>query len=227
MKKRKEPSSAPETPYLAARREWNERYGSYVKAASNWRVAALASMGIALCAVGGLIAVSMQTKVVPYAVELNGHQEVVRVQRADLLSAPNANQIRASLRNWVIGARTVYGDRFAMKNLIDQTYAMTMPDSRAYTDLANYHRANNPYERAANETVSVDVKVVVPVSDTSWQVEWTETTKQTSGKVVGVQEWQGTFTIAVSPPTDAKQIMMNPLGLYVRQFSWTSRLQSQ
>ena len=26
-----------DNPYLAARQEWNERYGSYVKAAATWR----------------------------------------------------------------------------------------------------------------------------------------------------------------------------------------------
>lgn len=224
MNNPKSAPSAPENPYLSARREWNERYGNFVKQAANWRVVAFGSIGVALCAVGGLVAVSMQSKVVPYAVELNGHQEVVRVQRADLLSAPNANQIRASLRGWVIGARTVYGDRYAMKNLIDQTYAMTMPDSRAFMDLSNYHRANNPYELADAESVAVDVKAIVPMTDTTWQVEWTETTKEVSGKVISAQDWQGSFTIGVSPPTDAKQIMLNPLGLYVNQFSWTSRI---
>lgn len=212
--------------WLDGKREWNERYGSYIKQRDSWRLVAFGSLAVALVAVGGLVAVSMQSKVVPYAVELNGHQEVVRVQRADLLSAPNANQIRASLRNWVVGARTVYGDRFAMKNLIDQTYAMTLPSSRAFTDLSSYHRASNPYERAENEAVTVDVKVVVPVSDTTWQVEWTETKKDSSGKVATVEDWQGNFTVAVSPPTDPQQIMLNPLGLYVKQFSWTSRLQA-
>jgi len=218
---------AAETPYLSARREWNERYGDYIKSAHNWRMTAFGSTAVALCAVAGLVGVSLQSKVVPYAVELNGHQEVVRVQRADLLATPNANQIRASLRNWVIGARTVYEDRFAMKNLVDQTYAMTLPDSRAFKELAEYHRANNPYERSSRQTVTVDVKVVVPVSDTSYQVEWTETTKEASGKVIDTQDWQGTFTIAISPPSEVNQIMVNPLGLYVRQFNWTSRLTKQ
>jgi P-type conjugative transfer protein TrbG len=31
----------PENPYLAARQEWNERYGSYVSAAASWRFAAI------------------------------------------------------------------------------------------------------------------------------------------------------------------------------------------
>ena len=217
----------PETPYLNARREYMERYGDLVKSAHSWKMTAFASLGISAILTAGLVGVSLQSKVVPYAVELNGHNEVVRVQRADVLSAPNANQIRASLRTWVIGARSVYGDRYAMKNLIDQTYAMTYPDSRAFKELAEYHRGNDPYQRAARETVTVDVKVVVPISDTSWQVEWTETTKELSGKVVSAQDMQGNFTVAISPPTDANQIMLNPLGLYVRSFSWTSRLTPQ
>lgn len=215
---------APETPYLAGRREWNERYGSYIKRENNWRLAALGSIAVALMAVSGLVWVSGQAKVVPYAVQLNGNNEVVRVQRADVASRPNANQMRAALRNWVIGARTVYVDLRAEQALVDATYAMTLPDSPAYQNLATYHRESNPYTRAANETVEVEVKAVVPVSDETWQVEWTETTKQRSGKVVDTKQWQGTFTVLISPPTNEAQIMVNPLGIYVRQFAWTTRL---
>ena len=31
----------PDNPYLAARYEWNERYGSYMRAASAWRTVGL------------------------------------------------------------------------------------------------------------------------------------------------------------------------------------------
>lgn len=226
-KAREEQPEVPQTPYLAARREWNERYGDYVKAAHHWRLAAFGSIAIALASVGGLVAVSIQSKVVPYAVELNGHGEVVQVRRADVLARPDANQIRAALRTWVMGTRTVYTDRLAMKNLIDETYAKTLPSSPAYQNLAEYHRAHNPYLRAANETVSVEVQVAVPVSENSWQVEWTETTRQASGKLISIEQWQATITVAISPPTTPQQIMLNPLGLYVRQFDWTSRLQNR
>lgn len=215
---------APETPYLAGRREWNERYGSYIKRENNWRLVALGSIAVAVIAVSGLVWVSGQAKVVPYAVQLNGNNEVVRVQRADVASRPNANQMRAALRNWVIGARTVYVDLRAEQALVDATYAMTLPDSPAYQNLATYHRESNPYTRATNETVEVDVKAVVPVSDETWQVEWTETTKQRSGKIADTKQWQGTFTVLISPPTNEAQIMVNPLGIYVRQFAWTARL---
>ncbi|TAU61606.1 VirB8/TrbF family protein, partial [Rhizobium ruizarguesonis] len=39
---------APENPYLAARQEWSERYGSYVKAAAAWRIVGVLSLVMAV-----------------------------------------------------------------------------------------------------------------------------------------------------------------------------------
>jgi type IV secretion system protein VirB5 len=225
MKQKTETSDTKaESPYLAARREWNERYGEYIAAAHHWRLIALGSMVVALCAVGGLVAVAGQAEVVPYAVELSGAGEVVRVQRADVLAAPNANQIRAALRTWIIGARTVYSDPRALEAAVNQTYAETLPNSPAYERLAEYHRATNPYQRAGREAVTVEVNAVLPLSGETWQVEWTETVRDGSGRTLQTESWQATLTVTISPPTDAAQIMANPLGLYVRTFDWTRRI---
>jgi len=224
MDQNKTPNNTPESPYINARREWNERYGGYVAQANNWRIAALGSMTVALVATAGLVWISGQHKVVPYAIEFNQHGEVIRVARADLAARPNMQQMQAALRSWIIGARTVYVDRRAQESIISTTYAMTMPDSAAYTTLATYHRENDPYTRSARETVEIVVHAVVPVSEETWQIEWTETIKQRSGKVASAKQWQGTFTVAILPPTDERQVMINPLGNYVKQFTWTPRL---
>ena len=42
-------------PYLAARKEWDERYGEFITRARNWRTAAMISALITLLATGGLI----------------------------------------------------------------------------------------------------------------------------------------------------------------------------
>ena len=87
MKKTEKPdSNAPETPYLSARREWNERYGDYIKAAHHWRIAAIGSISIALVCSGGMVYQATQQKIVPFAVEFNGHHEPVRVVRTDVFS---------------------------------------------------------------------------------------------------------------------------------------------
>lgn len=221
-------TTAPETPYLAARREWNERYSGYIASANNWRLVALGSVAATLIAVGGLVMVSSQHKIVPYAVEFNGNGEVTRVARAEVASTPNKRQMIAALRNWVIGARTVYVDGRAEKTIIDQTYALTYPDSPCFKMLAGYHKDKNPYQRAQTETVEVAVNAVVPISDTTWQIDWTEVTKSRSGQAkesdAQTKQYQGTVTTVLAPPTDDAQILVNPLGIYAQQCAWTTRL---
>lgn len=215
--------SGTELSYLNARQEHNDRYYDLAKLANNWRLAFFGGLAVAVIASGGLVAVSLQQKVVPYAIELNGNSEVVRVTRADVASKPNANQVKASLRTWLIGARTVYGDPFAQQNHVDTTYAMTLPNSAAYQTMVEYHKANDPFVRSKKETVEVAVNAVVPTTDKTWQIEWTETIRDLSGRVISVSAWQGSATVAIIPPTTDRQILVNPLGVYVEQFAWTAR----
>lgn len=219
-------SQSPETPYLAARREWNERYSSYIASANNWRLVALGSVATALIAVAGLAWVAGQHKVVPYAVEFDGNGEVTRVARANVASVPNQRQMVAALRNWIIGARTVYVDSRAAKAILDQTYALTYPSSACYAMISAYHRDRNPYQRARTETVEVAVNAVVPISDTTWQIDWTEVTRPRSGQSneATTTQYQGTVTTVLAPPTNDAQMLVNPLGIYAQQCAWTTRL---
>ncbi|WP_025902246.1 VirB8/TrbF family protein [Tatumella sp. UCD-D_suzukii] len=215
---------APETPYLAARREWNERYSSFIAAANNWRVIALCSVATSLVLAGGMVYVGGQQKVVPYAVQYNERGEVASVTRADIAMVPAQRYIAAALGEWVRGARSVYVDNRAMKTFIDKTYAMTYPDSACYQMLSNYHREHNPYQRAQNETVDVDVKTAMPIGNSkTWQVDWLETVKQRSGKVISTKQYQAMITTVIAPPTTEQQIMVNPQGIYAQECAWVNR----
>lgn len=44
-----------DNPYLAARREWDERYGDLITRTRNWRLMALLSGLIGLVATGGVV----------------------------------------------------------------------------------------------------------------------------------------------------------------------------
>lgn len=213
-----------ENRYLSAQREWNNLRGDDIKALHQWRMVGIAGLAIGLICSGGMVAMSLQHKVVPYLVEFNGHSEPMRVARADVMAHPSMNQIKAALRNWITGARTVYGDKRAQQVMVDSTYAMTQPESAAYQALAEFHRENNPYERSQKEAVEVVVNAVTRMSEDTWQVEWTETNRQLSGRVTDSKAWQGAFTVVIVPPVDEKQIMLNPGGIYVKQFSTATRI---
>lgn len=62
---------APENPYLAARQEWTERYGSYVQAAAAWRIVGMLGLTMAVIGFGYSMYLSTQVKLVPYIVEVD------------------------------------------------------------------------------------------------------------------------------------------------------------
>jgi type IV secretion system protein VirB5 len=213
-----------DNPYLNGKRAFMEQWGDTAKAASQWRLAFFgATVGLVI-SLGGLIAVALQQKVVPYAVEFNEHSEVVRVARVGEITEPNNNQIRAALRSWIIGARTVYGDRRAQESLMDTTYAMILPSSSAYQTMSEYQTTNNPYVRSKKETVDVAVNSVLLADGSTWRIEWTETTKQLSGRVIDTKAWQATATVITVPPNSEQELLLNPLGVKIKQFSWQTRL---
>jgi type IV secretion system protein VirB5 len=224
MKRFFKPQKEIKSPYLdEARGSFNEMYGSYVHAARQWRWAFCGVTVLAAISISGNVLQITQQKIVPYAVEFNEHAEAVRITRADEMAQPNQDQIRAGLRNWLIGSRTVYVDRRAHENLFKMVYAMTLPASSAYKALYDYHTINNPYEVSEKNTIEVVINYVQPISEKTFMIEWTETRRERSGSVLDSRVWQASATVAIVPPTEESQIMVNPIGLFVEQFSWGPR----
>src|ERR1700757_614088 len=81
--------------YLAARREWNERYGSYIAQAHAWRLTALAALGVAFVAVGGVVWIGAQNHVVPYVVQTDRLGDALAISRADIASPSDPRLIRS------------------------------------------------------------------------------------------------------------------------------------
>jgi len=212
------------SPYLAARRAWDERYGNLITRAKNWRSAAFLALFIALAETGGLIALAMKPKVVPYVVALDSLGRAVASGRADQSTPTDDKLKRAALFRWVSDLRTVTTDGVAQRRAIDRVYAMIASGSPAQVEVGDFYRNDPPSQRAQTKTTDVDVKAVFATSDQSFQVEWTETLRSISGEVQAEEHWKGSFTIAVNPPSDEGLIRVNPLGIYVTNVSWSKVL---
>ena len=212
------------SPYLAARRAWDERYGDLITRAKNWRAAAFLALFIALAETGGLIALAMKPKVVPYVVALDSLGRAVASGRADQRTPTDDKLKRAALFRWVSDLRTVTTDGVAQRRAIDRVYAMIASGSPAQVEVGDFYRNDPPSQRAQTKTTDVEVKAVFATSDQSFQVEWTETLRSISGEVQAEEHWKGSFTIAVNPPSDEGLIRVNPLGIYVTNVSWSKVL---
>lgn len=212
----------PETsPYLAARREWDERYGNFITRAKNWRAAAFLALLIAFLETGGLIALSMKAKTVPFVVAVDSLGRVLASGPAEQASQADDRLKRAALFQWVNDLRTVTTDGVAQRKAIDRVYAMIASGSPAQVEIGDFFRSDPPFQRAQTKTVDVDVKAVFAASDRTYQVEWTETERGLAGQVESEERWKGSFTIAVNPPSDERLIRINPLGIYVTSVSWS------
>src|SRR5258708_35076577 len=54
------------TPYLVARREWDERYGGFIKRAQQWRAVAILALLVALAEAIVIIAVATRPRTAPF-----------------------------------------------------------------------------------------------------------------------------------------------------------------
>jgi type IV secretion system protein TrbF len=215
--------TAPESPsaiYVAARREWNERYGDYIAQARNWRAVAFAAIG-GMCVCAAAVAwMGVHSRIEPFVVEVNKLGDAIAVTRADI--APTIPQaiIRADIARWITDVRSVIADNMAERRMLREAAAMTDQNGTALAKLRDYLEANNPSTLSTTEEIGATVQSVLPVSDRTWRVEWDEDTRRDDGALNTVEHWNAIVTINIKPPVTDEQVLANPAGVYVESFSW-------
>jgi type IV secretion system protein VirB5 len=218
-----DPSGSHSAVYIAARAEWNERYGSYIAQAHAWRLTALVALGVALVAVAGIVWIGAQNRVVPYVVETDRLGDALAIRRADVAAPVDPRLIRAQLARWIAEVRSVYVDVAAERKLIAEAYATVDRSGAADRELNEWFSQNDPFKRGASDTIGVDIESVLPLSAATWRIEWREDRRSRGGVLEAQQHWEATVTVSVNPPTDDTTILVNPTGLYVEAFDWTTR----
>ncbi|MFZ5692227.1 MAG: conjugal transfer protein TrbF [Pseudomonadota bacterium] len=216
--------TTPENPYLAARQEWNERYGSYVKAAAAWRIVGITGMALAVIATSYALYQSTQVKLVPYIIEVDKLGSAVTAGFPQQIEYADARVVRATLAGFVSNFRSVSPDTAVQKQYIDRTYAMLRTADPATEKVNAWFRANSPFNKARTATVSVEVSNVVALSNQSYQIDWAEIERDRRGKELSTRRFRGVATVTLTPPQDEQTIRLNPIGLYLRDFDWTAQL---
>jgi type IV secretion system protein VirB5 len=206
-------------PYLAARREWDERYGDLITRARNWRTLAVICAVTTLVATGGLMWLSAHSRIVPFVVLVDNLGRPLASGIAEQATVNDDRLKRASILAWVGDLRLVTSDGVTQRKAIDHVYAQIASGSQAQAFVSDFYRAIPPFKRAQIETVSIDVNSVLPTSDRTFEVDWVETTRDLYGAVKATDRWKGSFSVALNPPTDERLARINPLGVYVTNVS--------
>lgn len=212
--------------YLAARREWLERYGDYIASAKNWRLIAFGAITIAGLFGAGMVYEADRVHVIPYVVEVNHLGQSVRLAQAVNAGTYQQPIVRHVLTHWLRLVR----ERLPAVAPEKQQYLDSFHyiSSKAQPALNSYFSRHNPYSDYVNKKGGRTVTITSALPDGAltpkggtFQIQWTETQYGKGGNIRGETHWQGTFTYAVTPPSDNPQMLNgNPFGIYITNFNW-------
>jgi type IV secretion system protein TrbF len=211
----------PVTPYQKAAQLWDERIGSARVQAKNWRLMAFGSLALSFLLAGGVIWQSLQSRVVPYVVEVNKLGGVEAVGPAIQHYQPNDAQIAYFLAHFIGDVRALSSDPVVVRNNWLEAYDYATDHGAVF--LNDYAQKNDPFKSIGEQTTSVQVTSVVRVSDASFQVKWTEEHFDHDA-LAKTEHWTAILSVVTKPPANTDVLRKNPLGLYVNGINWSRDL---
>jgi type IV secretion system protein VirB5 len=79
---------------------------------------------------------------------------------------------------------------------------------------------DSPLSKVGQETVTVELQSVLPISADTYELRWSQSSYQHEGAPLGTTTWTATVSLEFEPPATEEDIASNPLGIYVKDFEW-------
>jgi type IV secretion system protein VirB5 len=210
-------------PFFAGRTEYADRYGHLSKEAASWRRMSLVLLICCAACVASVICAARKITVVPYIVQVDQHGYEIAVEPVSA-SKVDARLVIAHVGRYVWSLKTVFNDPEAQLHLMNFVYSTTPVNTAAEKKYQEHYADNNPIVIGESETVSVSVNSVLSMSAETWQAEWTEERFTIGGDRISTKHYRGIFTTAVVTPRTMREIILNPMGIFVTDFNFSEIL---
>lgn len=220
-------------PALDTRRSYNDRVSEALSSRFVLSALAVIALLVALVAVGALAHVAQQSKFVPYVFERNCGAQIVPAgpaQPVDQLEPAAVDAWKQSvIANFVLNARMVTPDAVYQRKAIARVYAFLSPgEDPAFNKMNEWYSGdNNAFARGELESVSGELSSVLPQSEDTYQVDWVEMVSDLDGspkKQARMRAIVRVYRRATTPDTTEESLRENPLGLFVKDYSWGTQL---
>ena len=212
-----------DNPYLAARKEYGDRYGSAVKDAARWRQISIFMVMLCLAFGATMMWLASQNKVVPYIVQVDKHGYAVAIKSAQEGSIADTRVIVAALGGFFVNFKTVITDVSSQRRMVNDVYSYLAKNSSAETTVSQYYKEHNPFIATQDKreyTVQVEIRSIVRSGsdDKSWQVLWSEE-KVDQGNIIERTDWRAIVSVAISPVRELEEVLKNPLGIFITEIN--------
>jgi len=188
---------------------------------------ALIAVAALVLALGAIIYLASQPKMVPIFFRENAGGELAPIGRVVGAQTPDVTAIRSQIADWIANARTITSDPIAAKTRQERMAALVAGGSPAAAFLATYFKTHDPIALGRDRRVSVAINYVAPVpgSTHEYEAEWSEDARDSSGRAFRAPtRYRAHLSIAVSRPSDEATIYANPLGIYITDLDWAQRM---
>lgn len=210
-----------QTPYQRAKAEWDECTGGIRTEARSWRRVALFALGIIVLLLITLLVVINQRVERVFVAEVTKEGRVINVRPMTIKYNPNLAQKEYFIAHFIELIRSLPLDPVVAKN--NWLSAYNFLDARGAMRLNSFLREHNPLALLGKKTITLKIIDINPISNSSFEVDWNETAIDANGQNEGTKNFSGVFTLAIKTPTSQAEILQNPLGIYIVDFSISTR----
>lgn len=185
-------------------------------------ILALLTSLLSIALAGVIITLLPLKTVVPYIIETDGAGKTVAVGAAQDAFDPTKAQIMHFISRWT---KSLWGiDSTLVKKNLEFAYGMTR--GKAGNVFRQHVTAYKPIERSTSDpslSTAVQVKAVNFLGDTTALVRFVTTERRKESKP-RIETFMMTLHWVIHPPKTAEQIMQNPIGFFITDFSWSKEV---
>ncbi|VBB08475.1 bacterial virulence protein virb8 [Lucifera butyrica] len=216
------PDAPPVSPYDAPKQIWDHLLGSAKVEAYSWKIGFFTVLVFLGFSIAGNVYMGSRSSFIPYVVQLNSEGAPKAVGPArETNFKPGEREINYFLCQFVKNIRSISLDPVRTTQDWEASYAYLRP--AAANKMNQIMNDEDPSAKLGKETVAVTVRSfgAVPSSGNTYQVRWTEVVYAKDGTRKATRNMTGLFTVATDPPKTEQDILNNPLGLKIADFSWS------
>ena len=190
--------------------------------ARSWQLAFFVALAVIAILVASLTQLAVHSRVLVHVVEVDPLGRTVYAGPAKEIEDPEA-YIRHELSEFLIDLRTVVADRRALFRNRSRAFLHVTQSVRATLDRYFDQPANDPRRLALDLYREVHILSLLPLSETSWQIQWTETDyARAQARQIARSSWTAVIAIELVPARERSSVnSRNPLGLYVTRLTWS------
>lgn len=214
-------------PCEQARKIWNERDGYLVAQNNTLRKVIVGLLIVTVSLTAGLVVQSTKSSVAPYIIEVDSTTGMARNVGTveEQAYKPQEAEIKYFLSEFIKNTREIPLDPVVYKQKWNKAYTFLTRNSAEKMNAEM--QIENPAQYLGKKTVQVNIVVVVPMSENSYQVRWTEEEFTIGSGKKKSKTMTGIFTVIIATPKDEDTLKTNPLGIYFTDFNWSKEAPGQ